>query len=92
MPHGNLSAPSLISCDYVKSFDYGEPSATFIKRVSDELAKQIVSNLFDLIDPIREGADAQDSPTLSLLLSAHRRAGGGAAGGHQGLVVVHPPG
>lgn len=52
MPPGYLPAPSLILCDYLKSFDYRERSATFINRVPDELVEQIVSNVLDLIDPI----------------------------------------
>ena len=52
MPVGYLPRPSLILCDYLKSFDYRERSATFVKRVPDEMVEQIVSNLLDLIDPI----------------------------------------
>ena len=52
MPPGYLPKPSLILCDYLKSIDYRERSAAFIKRVPDELVQQIVSNLFDLIDPL----------------------------------------
>lgn len=51
MPPGHLPAPSLILCDYVKSFDYRERSATLIGRVPDEVVDQIVSNVLDLIDP-----------------------------------------
>jgi mRNA interferase MazF len=51
MPQGYLPRPSLILCDYVKSFDYRERSASFIARVPDELVEQIVSNVLDLIDP-----------------------------------------
>jgi mRNA interferase MazF len=53
MPAGYLDRPSLILCDYVKSFDYRERSATFLRRVPEDLVEQIVSNVFDLIDPIR---------------------------------------
>lgn len=53
MPEGYLPRPSLILCDYVKSFDYRERSASFLHRVPDELVDQIVSNVFDLIDPVR---------------------------------------
>ncbi|HVT87783.1 MAG TPA: type II toxin-antitoxin system PemK/MazF family toxin [Tepidisphaeraceae bacterium] len=53
MPDGYLSKPSLILCDYIKSFDYRERSATFIKRISNELVEQIVGNLLDIIDPIQ---------------------------------------
>ena len=53
MPAGYLPHPSLILCDYVKSFDYRERSATFLKRVPDELVEQIVSNLLDILDPIK---------------------------------------
>jgi mRNA interferase MazF len=52
MPEGYLPRPSLILCDYVKSFDYRERSATFINRVPKELVDQIVNNLLDLIDPV----------------------------------------
>src|SRR4051812_5371604 len=49
MPAGYLPLPSLILCDYVKSFDYRERSATLINRVPKELVDQIVSNVLDLI-------------------------------------------
>ena len=52
MPSGYLPRPSLILCDYLKSFDYRERSATFGTRVPDELVEQIVSNVMDLIDPM----------------------------------------
>ena len=52
MPPGYLSKPSLILCDYLKSFDYRERAATFISRVPDALVDQIVSNVLDLLDPI----------------------------------------
>jgi mRNA interferase MazF len=52
MPAGFLPAPSLILCDYLKSFDYRERSAAFIKRVPDDLVEQIVSNVLDLVDPV----------------------------------------
>jgi mRNA interferase MazF len=53
MPAGYLARPSLILCDYVKSFDYRERSATFLNHLPEELVEQIVSNVLDLIDPIR---------------------------------------
>jgi mRNA interferase MazF len=53
MPSGYLSRPSLILCDYLKSFDYRERGASFIKRIPEELVEQIVSNILDVIDPIR---------------------------------------
>jgi mRNA interferase MazF len=52
MPPGYLPAPSLILCDYVKSFDYRERSASFLHRVPDGLVEQIVSSLLDLLDPV----------------------------------------
>ena len=52
MPEGYLSVPSLILCDYVKSFDYRERAATFISNVPGPLIDQIVTNVIDLIDPI----------------------------------------
>lgn len=52
MPEGYLPRPSLILCDYLKSFDYRERSASFIKRVPTELVDEIVSNVLDLIDPM----------------------------------------
>ncbi len=51
MPAGYLASPSLILCDYVKSFDYRERSASFINRLPLELVEQIISNILDLIDP-----------------------------------------
>src|SRR4051794_15365302 len=53
MPGGFLSQPSLILCDYLKSFDYRERSATLITRVPLDLVEQIVSNLLDVIDPAK---------------------------------------
>ena len=53
MPPGYLPSPSLILCDYLKSFDYRERSATFLKRVPDDLIDQIVNNLLDLLDPVQ---------------------------------------
>lgn len=52
MPPGLLPRPSLILCDYLKSFDYRERSATFLARVPDDLIDRIVANVLDLIDPI----------------------------------------
>ena len=52
MPAGFLPFPSLILCDYLKSFDYRERSAAFLKRIPRELVDQIVGNVLDLIDPI----------------------------------------
>jgi mRNA interferase MazF len=51
MPAGYLPFPSLILCDYIKSFDYRERSATFISRLPLELVEQIIGNILDLIDP-----------------------------------------
>lgn len=53
MPSGYLDRPSMILCDYVKSFDYRERSAVALGRVSDEIIQQIVGYVMDLIDPIR---------------------------------------
>lgn len=52
MPPGYLPRPSLILCDYLKSFDYRERGAAFIARLPENLVQQIVSNIFDLIDPV----------------------------------------
>ena len=43
MPPGYLSSPSLVLCDYVKSFDFRERGATFIRPVPVELVEEIVS-------------------------------------------------
>ena len=53
MPGGYLPRPSLILCDYLKSFDYRERSAILIARLPDDLIDEIVSNLLDLLDPIK---------------------------------------
>ncbi|MDB5320197.1 MAG: transcriptional modulator of MazE/toxin, MazF [Phycisphaerales bacterium] len=53
MPDGYLPRPSLILCDYLKSFDYRERAASFLNHLPDELVEEIVSNLLDLVDPIR---------------------------------------
>jgi mRNA-degrading endonuclease toxin of MazEF toxin-antitoxin module len=51
-PDGLLPRPSLILCDYLKSFDYRERSATFLTRAPRALVDQIVENVLDLIDPV----------------------------------------
>ena len=53
MPAGYLPRPSLILCDYLKSFDYRERSASFIPRLPDDLIEQIVGNLLDILDPVK---------------------------------------
>jgi len=53
MPSGHLPRPSLILCDYLKSFDYRERSATLIAKLPDALIDLIVSNILDVIDPVR---------------------------------------
>lgn len=53
MPSGYVDLPSLILCDYVKSFDYRERSATWVTRVPEDLVQEIVSTLLDVIDPIK---------------------------------------
>jgi mRNA interferase MazF len=53
MPAGYVRYPSLILCDFLKSFDYRERGATLITSVPEELVQEIVSNILDLIDPIR---------------------------------------
>ena len=52
MPDGYLPRPSMILCDYLKSFDYRERSMSYVARVPEELVQQIVSNILDVIDPI----------------------------------------
>lgn len=54
MPEGYLPKPSLILCDYLKSFDYRERSARLLARLPMNIIDQVVGNLFDLIDPVRE--------------------------------------
>jgi mRNA interferase MazF len=51
MPAGHLPRPSLILCDYVRSFDYRERGAVLIKPLGDELADGVMSTLLDLLDP-----------------------------------------
>jgi mRNA interferase MazF len=51
LPPGLLPRASLVLCDYVKSCDYRERSATFRGRVPDDFVDEIVSDIFDLIDP-----------------------------------------
>ena len=52
MPPGYVQLPSLILCDFVKSFDYRERSVSFISTVPEGLIQEIVSNILDLLDPI----------------------------------------
>ena len=56
MPAGYLPRPSLILCDYVKSFDYRERAATFLRQVPTSLVEQIIGNLLDLLDPVSGAA------------------------------------
>jgi mRNA interferase MazF len=52
LPAGYLDRPSLILCDYVKSFDYRTRAASRITSVGQQVVEQIVSTLLDLIDPV----------------------------------------
>jgi mRNA interferase MazF len=52
MPAGYLPRPSLILCDYLKQLDYRERSVTFLAQLPKELVDRIVSNVFDVLDPI----------------------------------------
>jgi mRNA interferase MazF len=52
MPDGILPKPSMILCDYLKSFDYRERSATFVARMPKPIIEQIVGNIMDVIDPM----------------------------------------
>lgn len=52
LPAGLLPLPSIILCDYLKSYDYRERSATFLAKVGPSLVDQIVANILDLIDPM----------------------------------------
>jgi hypothetical protein len=40
-------------CDYLKSFDFRERTASQITCVSEDLVEQIVSMVLDLIDPVK---------------------------------------
>src|SRR5437764_7627179 len=44
---GLLPRPSLILCDYLKSFDYRERNATLLGRVPEDVVDQIVGNVMD---------------------------------------------
>ena len=52
MPPDHLPRPSLVLCDYLKSFDDRERAASLLGRVPDSLVEQIVGNLLDLLDPM----------------------------------------
>jgi mRNA interferase MazF len=52
LPDGLLPRPSMILCDYVKSFDYRERGATFVGRVPVGVVEEVVGNVMDLIDPV----------------------------------------
>ena len=52
LPAGYHSQPSLILCDYVKSFDYRVRAASRIASITEAEVQQIVSTLLDLLDPI----------------------------------------
>jgi len=51
MPAGLTTRPSLILCDYVKSFDYRERSAALVRSVPDALIDAIVACILDILDP-----------------------------------------
>jgi mRNA interferase MazF len=51
MPPGYLPKPSLILCDYVKSFDDRERGATFLGRLPDLVVDEITGMVLDLLDP-----------------------------------------
>ena len=51
---GFLPRPSLILCDYLKSFDYRKRGATFIVKVPRDVVDRIVGNVMDVIDPVEE--------------------------------------
>jgi len=53
MPGGFVRRPSLILCDYLKSFNYRERSAAFLNRVPNELVDQITGHLLDVLDPVK---------------------------------------
>ena len=52
LPDGFLPRPSMILCDYLKSFDYRERGAALVARVPAEVVEEIVGNVLDLIDPV----------------------------------------
>ena len=52
LPDGYLDRPSLILCDYVKSFDYRERAASHITSVPEDIVQLIVGTLLDIIDPM----------------------------------------
>jgi mRNA interferase MazF len=53
MPAGYLTKPSMILCDYIKSFDWRERSISFLgKRLPDEVIDSIVNGALDLLDPM----------------------------------------
>src|SRR5690348_14889079 len=54
LPPGLLPRPSLVLCDYFKSFDYRERGATFIAKVPREVVDRIVGNVMDVIDPVQK--------------------------------------
>jgi mRNA interferase MazF len=55
MPDGVLPKPSLILCDYMKSFDYRERGvASLGKKLDRETMDAIVNAIMDLIDPVYE--------------------------------------
>lgn len=52
LPDELLSHPSLVLCDYVRSIDYRERATEFVGRVPRSIIDDIVSHVFDLIDPV----------------------------------------
>lgn len=52
LPPGLLPKQSLVLCDYVKSLDYRERSATFLAKVPASTVDEVIATLLDLIDPV----------------------------------------
>lgn len=53
LPAGLLPKPSLVLCDYVKSFDYRERSAISLdKKIDRDVLDEIITNVMSVIDPV----------------------------------------
>ncbi len=53
VPAGLLPRPSVAVCDYIKSVDYWERSATLLGRVPQAFFDEVISTVLDLIDPVK---------------------------------------
>lgn len=50
-PAGLTTLPSMILCDYVRSLDFRERGAAFLKKADRDTVDRVVEVIMDLLDP-----------------------------------------